>query len=45
VYGVTLINPTTVDTTTTEYQAKNTEFIPTGWTDDPQGVDNIYKYE
>ena len=45
VYGVTLINPTTVDTTTTEYQAKNTEFIPTGWTDDPQGVDSVYKYE
>lgn len=33
----------TVDTTTTEYQTE--DYVPSGWTDDPTGVDETYMWE
>ena len=39
-------NPTPSDwETNADYQSQETEYIPTGWTDDPTGVDAVYVYE
>lgn len=31
--------------TNTEYQRQDKEYVPTGWTDDPVGVNEVYLYE
>lgn len=31
--------------TNTEYQRQDKEYVPTGWTDDPVGVSEVYLYE
>lgn len=39
-------NPTPSDyATNTEYQRTDQEFVPSGWTDDPTGVDAVNMYE
>ena len=39
-------NPTPTDyATNTAYQSTTTEYIPSGWTDDPTGVDAVNVYE
>lgn len=39
-------NPTPSDwETNADYQSQETEYIPTGWTDDPTGVDAVNVYE
>lgn len=39
-------NPTPTDyATNTAYQSSTTEYIPSGWTDDPTGVDAVNVYE
>ena len=39
-------NPTPSDwETNADYQSQETEYIPTGWTDDPTGVDAVNMYE
>lgn len=47
--GSTVENPTPEDINTDQYQEKgnyeNIEYIPAGWTDNPQGVNSEYKYE
>lgn len=47
--GAAVANPTPSDTSTDQYQEKdayeNIEYIPAGWTDNPQGVTAELKYE
>lgn len=47
--GATVENPTPEDTNTDQYQEKGDyegiEYIPAGWTDNPQGVNETLKYE
>lgn len=47
--GATVENPTPEDTNTDQYQEKGdyegVEYIPAGWTDNPQGVNETLKYE
>lgn len=47
--GATVENPTPDDTNTDQYQEKGDyegiEYIPSGWTDSPQGVNEDLKYE
>lgn len=47
--GDSVDNPTPENTSTDEYQERgdyeNIEYIPKGWTDNPMGVSDTYKYE
>lgn len=47
--GEPVDNPTPEDTNTDQYQERgdyeNIEYIPAGWTDNPQGVSSEFKYE
>lgn len=47
--GASVSNPTPSDTNTDQYQEKGDyegiEYIPAGWTDNPQGVNSNLKYE
>lgn len=47
--GESVDNPTPEDTNTDQYQERgdyeNIEYIPAGWTDNPQGVSSEFKYE
>lgn len=47
--GASVSNPTPEDTSSDQYQEKgdykDIEYIPAGWSDDPQGVNSDLKYE
>lgn len=45
VYDENLQDLSRLDITSAEYQNKEREFVPTGWTDDPQGVNSLLRYE
>ena len=47
--GASVPNPTPEDTSSDQYQEKgdyeDTEYVPAGWSDNPQGVNSDFKYE